>query len=108
MRVVPRSRCETRVRVPRSPTAPESSAADPLVARLPERSELLKTPFMILCGPIILQANEHRSVMFMYKKLLIDVCRGTAVMLVSPTDGNDDEIANPFTQADGLQLMTSI
>nr|POF17196.1 sm-like protein lsm7 [Quercus suber] len=36
------------------------------------------------------------------------VCRGTAVMLVSPTDGNDDEIANPFTQADGLQLMTSI
>ncbi|KAH1250695.1 Sm-like protein LSM7 [Glycine max] len=28
------------------------------------------------------------------------VCRGTAVMLVSPTDGTD-EIANPFIQPDG-------
>ncbi|KAJ7982188.1 Small nuclear ribonucleoprotein family protein [Quillaja saponaria] len=28
------------------------------------------------------------------------VCRGTAVMLVSPTDGTD-EIANPFLQPDG-------
>ncbi|CAN1176226.1 Sm-like protein LSM7, partial [Linum perenne] len=28
------------------------------------------------------------------------VCRGTAVMLVSPTDGTD-EIANPFVQPDG-------
>lgn len=27
-------------------------------------------------------------------------CRGTAVMLVSPTDGTD-EIANPFLEADG-------
>jgi hypothetical protein len=30
---------------------------------------------------------------------LLQVCRGTAVMLVSPTDGTD-EIANPFL-ADG-------
>ncbi|XP_043690676.1 sm-like protein LSM7 [Telopea speciosissima] len=29
------------------------------------------------------------------------VCRGTAVMLVSPTDGTE-EIANPFTQPDGV------
>ncbi|KHF99094.1 U6 snRNA-associated Sm-like protein LSm7 [Gossypium arboreum] len=29
-----------------------------------------------------------------------NVCRGTAVMLVSPTDGTD-EIANPFIQPDG-------
>ncbi|KAI7980989.1 Sm-like protein LSM7 [Camellia lanceoleosa] len=29
-----------------------------------------------------------------------EVCRGTAVMLVSPTDGTD-EIANPFIQLDG-------
>ncbi|OIW11753.1 hypothetical protein TanjilG_10955 [Lupinus angustifolius] len=28
------------------------------------------------------------------------VCRGTAVMLVSPTDGTD-EIENPFLQPDG-------
>ncbi|CAL9118899.1 unnamed protein product [Musa acuminata var. zebrina] len=28
------------------------------------------------------------------------ICRGTAVMLVSPTDGTD-EIANPFVQPDG-------
>ncbi|TYK01133.1 sm-like protein LSM7 [Cucumis melo var. makuwa] len=28
------------------------------------------------------------------------VCRGTAVMLVSPVDGTD-EIANPFIQPDG-------
>ncbi|KAG6400598.1 hypothetical protein SASPL_137439 [Salvia splendens] len=28
------------------------------------------------------------------------VCRGTAVMLVSPTDGTD-EISNPFVQPDG-------
>ncbi|KAG8365332.1 hypothetical protein BUALT_Bualt18G0093700 [Buddleja alternifolia] len=32
--------------------------------------------------------------------LLLQVCRGTAVMLVSPTDGTD-EIANPFVQPDG-------
>ncbi|KAB5520512.1 hypothetical protein DKX38_024831 [Salix brachista] len=31
---------------------------------------------------------------------LLQVCRGTAVMLVSPTDGTD-EIANPFMQPDG-------
>lgn len=32
--------------------------------------------------------------------LILQVCRGTAVMLVSPTDGTD-EIANPFIQPDG-------
>lgn len=32
----------------------------------------------------------------------MQVCRGTAVMLVSPTDGTD-EIANPFVQPDGAQ-----
>ncbi|KAF9665737.1 hypothetical protein SADUNF_Sadunf16G0154900 [Salix dunnii] len=32
--------------------------------------------------------------------ILLQVCRGTAVMLVSPTDGTD-EIANPFVQPDG-------
>lgn len=31
---------------------------------------------------------------------ILQVCRGTAVMLVSPTDGTD-EIANPFMQPDG-------
>ncbi|KAJ8434239.1 hypothetical protein Cgig2_010449 [Carnegiea gigantea] len=31
---------------------------------------------------------------------VLQVCRGTAVMLVSPTDGTD-EIANPFIQPDG-------
>lgn len=31
---------------------------------------------------------------------LLQVCRGTAVMLVSPTEGTD-EIANPFIQPDG-------
>lgn len=32
--------------------------------------------------------------------IVTQVCRGTAVMLVSPTDGTD-EIANPFSQPDG-------
>lgn len=32
--------------------------------------------------------------------MILQVCRGTAVMLVSPTDGTD-EIANPFIQPDG-------
>ncbi|KAF5731884.1 hypothetical protein HS088_TW18G00570 [Tripterygium wilfordii] len=34
------------------------------------------------------------------RRLGLIVCRGTAVMLVSPTDGTD-EIANPFVQQDG-------
>ncbi|XP_048232147.1 sm-like protein LSM7 isoform X1 [Ricinus communis] len=34
------------------------------------------------------------------RRLGLIVCRGTAVMLVSPTDGTD-EIANPFIQQDG-------
>ncbi|KAF5180511.1 hypothetical protein AQUCO_01100351v1 [Aquilegia coerulea] len=34
------------------------------------------------------------------RRLGLIVCRGTAVMLVSPTDGTD-EIANPFIQPDG-------
>ncbi|KAL6513464.1 hypothetical protein OROGR_020950 [Orobanche gracilis] len=34
------------------------------------------------------------------RRLGLIVCRGTAVMLVSPTDGTD-EIANPFVQSDG-------
>ncbi|KAK4397066.1 Sm-like protein LSM7 [Sesamum angolense] len=34
------------------------------------------------------------------RRLGLIVCRGTAVMLVSPTDGTD-EIANPFVQPDG-------
>ncbi|WVZ02237.1 hypothetical protein V8G54_023043 [Vigna mungo] len=34
------------------------------------------------------------------RQLGLIVCRGTAVMLVSPTDGTD-EIANPFIQPDG-------
>ncbi|KAF2319446.1 hypothetical protein GH714_015883 [Hevea brasiliensis] len=34
------------------------------------------------------------------RRLGLIVCRGTAVMLVSPTDGTD-EIANPFLQPDG-------
>ncbi|KAL9424389.1 hypothetical protein AB3S75_036303 [Citrus x aurantiifolia] len=34
------------------------------------------------------------------RQLGLIVCRGTAVMLVSPTDGTD-EIANPFMQPDG-------
>ncbi|GAU48407.1 hypothetical protein TSUD_348610 [Trifolium subterraneum] len=34
------------------------------------------------------------------RSLGLIVCRGTAVMLVSPTDGTD-EIANPFLEADG-------
>ncbi|XP_027113692.1 sm-like protein LSM7 [Coffea arabica] len=34
------------------------------------------------------------------RRLGLIICRGTAVMLVSPTDGTD-EIANPFVQADG-------
>ncbi|GAA0141647.1 RNA splicing factor [Lithospermum erythrorhizon] len=33
-------------------------------------------------------------------RLGLIVCRGTAMMLVAPTDGTD-EIANPFIQADG-------
>jgi len=32
--------------------------------------------------------------------VMMQVCRGTAVMLVAPTDGTD-EIANPFIQSDG-------
>ncbi|XP_043700897.1 sm-like protein LSM7 isoform X2 [Telopea speciosissima] len=35
-----------------------------------------------------------------HRRLGLIVCRGTAVMLVSPTDGTD-EIANPFIQPDG-------
>ncbi|KAG6435125.1 hypothetical protein SASPL_106776 [Salvia splendens] len=34
------------------------------------------------------------------RRLGLIVCRGTAVMLVSPTDGTD-EISNPFVQPDG-------
>ncbi|KAK9128603.1 hypothetical protein Syun_017400 [Stephania yunnanensis] len=34
------------------------------------------------------------------RSLGLIICRGTAVMLVSPTDGTD-EIANPFNQPDG-------
>ncbi|RRT68186.1 hypothetical protein B296_00018343 [Ensete ventricosum] len=34
------------------------------------------------------------------RRLGLIICRGTAVMLVSPTDGTD-EIANPFIQPDG-------
>ncbi|CAK7330841.1 unnamed protein product [Dovyalis caffra] len=34
------------------------------------------------------------------RRLGLIICRGTAVMLVSPTDGTD-EIANPFVQPDG-------
>ncbi|KAK4780275.1 hypothetical protein SAY87_016381 [Trapa incisa] len=34
------------------------------------------------------------------KTVGLAICRGTAVMLVSPTDGTD-EIANPFLQPDG-------
>ncbi|GER45193.1 small nuclear ribonucleoprotein family protein [Striga asiatica] len=34
------------------------------------------------------------------RRLGLIVCRGTAVMLVSPTDGTE-EIANPFLQSDG-------
>ncbi|KAF8403849.1 hypothetical protein HHK36_011955 [Tetracentron sinense] len=34
------------------------------------------------------------------RRLGLIVCRGTAVMLVAPTDGTD-EIANPFIQPDG-------
>ncbi|EMS57116.1 hypothetical protein TRIUR3_14549 [Triticum urartu] len=34
------------------------------------------------------------------RQLGLIVCRGTAVMLVSPTDGTD-EIANPFLAAEG-------
>ncbi|KAK4484987.1 hypothetical protein RD792_007594 [Penstemon davidsonii] len=34
------------------------------------------------------------------RRLGLIVCRGTAVMLVNPTDGTD-EIANPFVQPDG-------
>ncbi|XP_068666458.1 sm-like protein LSM7 isoform X3 [Aristolochia californica] len=34
------------------------------------------------------------------RRLGLIVCRGTAVMLVSPTDGTD-EIANPFLQPEG-------
>ncbi|GFP93114.1 sm-like protein lsm7 [Phtheirospermum japonicum] len=34
------------------------------------------------------------------RRLGLIVCRGTAVMLVSPTEGTD-EIANPFVQPDG-------
>lgn len=37
--------------------------------------------------------------------ILLQVCRGTAVMLVSPTDGTD-EIANPFVQPDGAWLLS--
>ncbi|KAL5188058.1 Sm-like protein LSM7 [Glycine soja] len=36
------------------------------------------------------------------RNLGLIVCRGTAVMLVSPTDGTD-EIANPFIQPDGYR-----
>ncbi|MQL90382.1 hypothetical protein Taro_022962 [Colocasia esculenta] len=34
------------------------------------------------------------------RRLGLIICRGTAVMLVSPTDGTD-EIANPFLQPEG-------
>ncbi|URE16626.1 U6 snRNA-associated Sm-like protein [Musa troglodytarum] len=34
------------------------------------------------------------------RRLGLIICRGPAVMLVSPTDGTD-EIANPFMQPDG-------
>ncbi|KAH7544779.1 hypothetical protein FEM48_Zijuj01G0022400 [Ziziphus jujuba var. spinosa] len=37
---------------------------------------------------------------FPFALLVYEVCRGTAVMLVSPTDGTD-EIANPFVQPEG-------
>uniref|UniRef100_A0A1J3FWI2 Sm-like protein LSM7 n=1 Tax=Noccaea caerulescens TaxID=107243 RepID=A0A1J3FWI2_NOCCA len=35
------------------------------------------------------------------RRLGLIVCRGTAVMLVSPTDGTD-EIANPFVQPEAV------
>ncbi|KAD4982513.1 hypothetical protein E3N88_19184 [Mikania micrantha] len=35
-----------------------------------------------------------------FRRLGLIVCRGTAVMLVSPTDGTE-EIENPFVQPDG-------
>ncbi|KAM0906726.1 hypothetical protein ACQ4PT_016590 [Festuca glaucescens] len=36
------------------------------------------------------------------RQLGLIVCRGTAVMLVSPTEGTE-EIKNPFQEADGAQ-----
>lgn len=43
---------------------------------------------------------ETSSVSYLSMSIILQVCRGTAVMLVSPTDGTD-EIANPFIQPDG-------
>ncbi|WZY78717.1 hypothetical protein YC2023_025101 [Brassica napus] len=39
------------------------------------------------------------------RRLGLIVCRGTAVMLVSPTDGTE-EIANPFVQPEALRDQT--
>lgn len=40
------------------------------------------------------------------RQLGLIVCRGTAVMLVSPTEGTE-EIKNPFQEADGEQTTRS-
>ncbi|XBI01543.1 hypothetical protein VPH35_130295 [Triticum aestivum] len=40
------------------------------------------------------------------RQLGLIVCRGTAVMLVSPTEGTE-EIKNPFQEADGEQTAHS-
>lgn len=49
----------------------------------------------VLCFLIVSFDHPHDS-----NGCLLQVCRGTAVMLVSPTEGTD-EIANPFQNADG-------
>ncbi|CAH2045548.1 unnamed protein product, partial [Thlaspi arvense] len=40
------------------------------------------------------------------RRLGLIVCRGTAVMLVSPTDGTE-EIANPFVQPEAMKSVTT-
>ncbi|EXB55703.1 hypothetical protein L484_000928 [Morus notabilis] len=58
-----------------------------------------------VCLLLLFNSNAYKdvasSLITPYDDILIlQVCRGTAVMLVSPTDGTD-EIANPFIQPDG-------
>ncbi|OIW19150.1 hypothetical protein TanjilG_21042 [Lupinus angustifolius] len=50
--------------------------------------------------PYVADADDPLKTTDQTRRLGLIVCRGTAVMLVSPTDGTD-EIANPFLQPEG-------
>ncbi|XP_056171606.1 sm-like protein LSM7 isoform X1 [Syzygium oleosum] len=64
------------------------------------KSHILRELTMQKSYPFSADADDPLKTTDQTRRLGLIVCRGTAVMLVSPTDGTD-EIANPFVQPDG-------